>query len=395
MSCLSSLRGRWARAFTLVELLVVIAIIGILIALLLPAVQAAREAARRTQCTNHVKQITLACHNYHGSYKGLPPGEMGTWVYGGYSEPTLSTAGSASAIYHLLPFIEQQPLWNRIQSAYVSASGTAYAPGGAFTFWTDYDPYRIKINAVLCPSDPTGTKRHESELGATNYCFSRGDKIYRVNTANARESGWNKPRGIFQGAWDWKDPPPCRDPSCYYADVVPLAAITDGTTNTVAVSEMVIYGGRRGAIKGDYCMDERWLESDPFSPVTCMGYQGAGGMLTGCTPADSHHLRGHSWSAGYFLMSGFNTVLPPNSPSCANRKGEWSYGLFPPQSNHPGGVNVSMADGSVRFISETIHTGNLAAPESQPWGWTRYVESPYGVWGALGSYEGGEPTGEF
>jgi prepilin-type processing-associated H-X9-DG protein len=88
---------------------------------------------------------------------------------------------------------------------------------------------------------------------------------------------------------------------------------------------------------------------------------------------------------------GFTTILPPNAPSCANAHGEWQEGIFSPDSYHPGGVNVGMADGSVRFIAETVNTGNLAAPvpgssTTVPFG----APSPYGVWGALGSKQGGE-----
>jgi prepilin-type processing-associated H-X9-DG protein len=368
--------------------LVVIAIIGILIALLLPAVQAAREAARRSQCSNNLKQLGLAMHNYLDTYKVFPPGEMGTWQPGGWGAPTISTAGAASPIYHMLPYIEQQPLADTIGSAQ-TYGGTAYAPGGAFTFWSGYVPYRQTISTVLCPSDGKGWGRASTEMALTNYCFSRGDKINRVTTANKRESGWNKPRGVFNGSWQW--PANC-GLDCYYANGVGINEIKDGTSNTIATSELITYQGTRGAIRGDYCMNVSGLDT---SPVIAMSYKGANGMLAICTPADSHHNRGYSWAAGYFLHTGFNTVLPPNAPMASSSKGEWAWGLFPPQSFHPGGVNAGMADGSVRFISETINTGDLSQPEAQGWSTSRAVASPYGVWGALGSIEGGEVVNEF
>lgn len=87
---------------------------------------------------------------------------------------------------------------------------------------------------------------------------------------------------------------------------------------------------------------------------------------------------------GYPMVQGFNTVLPPNAPRCAVDRGEWSWGVFPPTSFHPGGVNLCLADGSVTFVSETIDTGNLAAAD------VTAGRSPYGVWGAIGSRDGGE-----
>lgn len=374
-------------AFTLVELLVVIAIIGVLVGLLLPAVQAAREAARRMSCSNNLKQLSLASHNYHDTFNVFPPGEMGYWQPGGWGAPFDSPSGSTSAVYHMLPFMEQGALYDEINSPQVY-NGDAYAAGGAFTFWTGYVPWQAKVPTVLCPSDGTGLSRGQGQLGATNYCFSRGDKINRVTTSNARERDWNKPRGIFQGAWAWRDGGG-ETVDDYYANAVSISAVTDGTSNTIAMSEMVIYNGTRGALLGDYCMNVGGLDT---SPITCMAFRGGTGMLQGCTPADSHHLRGHSWSAGYFPMSGFNTVLPPNGPMCSSSKGEWAFGLFSPQSYHPAGVNAAMADGSIRFVSETIDTGNLALPEAQGWSASRQVNSPYGVWGAMGSMDGREPA---
>ncbi len=385
------IRRRFQLAFTLVELLVVIAIIGILVALLLPAVQAAREAARRMQCGNNIKQLGLAAHNYHDTYKGFPPGEMGTWEPGGWGAPLISTSGAASPIYHMLPFIEQRPLWDTMQSAQ-NYGGTAFAAGGAFTFWTGYLPYHTKLSGVLCPSDPTGANSNKNALAYSNYCFSRGDKINRATTANAWEAPWNKPRGVFQGSVAWGNNGPATNSTEYYANTVNISSLLDGTSNTISISELVIYRGTRGTLKGDYCMNVGGLSN---SPIQCMAFKGQSGMLQGCTPADSHHHRGLSWAAGYLLHTGFNTVLPPNSPMCSDAKGEWGNGVFSPQSYHPGGVTAGLADGSTRFISETIDTGNLALPEAQPWNGGPRLNSPYGVWGALGSIDGSEAAGNY
>jgi prepilin-type N-terminal cleavage/methylation domain-containing protein/prepilin-type processing-associated H-X9-DG protein len=382
-------RFRWQLAFTLVELLVVIAIIGVLVALLLPAVQAAREAARRMQCSNNMHQLALAAHNYHDTYKGFPPGALGTFEPGGgWGNPIRSTENAASPIYHMLPFVEQQALWNAIQQPQ-TFNGRVWAPGGGVTWFGEYELWWTKIPSVMCPSDPVPPAKGR-EVALTNYCFSRGDKINRVTTTCSWEAGWNKPRGVFQGSVNWGNGAAASHASHSRGGLVSIASILDGTSNTIAISEHVTYRGVRTAIKGSYCMNVS-IATMSSTPIVCMGYKGTNGQLAGCTISDSHWNRGVGWAAGYFLHTGFNTVIPPNGPSCSEAKGEWGSGLFPPQSYHPGGVNAAMSDGSVRFISETIDTGNLAAPEPATWGNpVRPNESPYGVWGRLGSLDGGE-----
>jgi prepilin-type N-terminal cleavage/methylation domain-containing protein/prepilin-type processing-associated H-X9-DG protein len=356
-------RRSW-RAFTLVELLVVIAIIGVLVALLLPAVQAAREAARRSQCQNNIKQLALAMLNYEDTYKALPPGQMGTNPAGCGWNTNNGTCDQASPIYHSLPFIEQGPLWDTIRGP-LSAGGVNYPPYGPWVNWGDYPPYRQKIPSVLCPSDGNAFIPHPNQnaIASVSYAFSRGDLI------NNLVGPGNNRRGPFtQGR------------------CIKLAEVLDGTSNTIGISEQAVYSGSPANLKGSYCMRVAGLDS---SPVIAMAFRGAQGNLVNCTVADSHRRRGESWASGYPMCTGFNTVLPPNAPIATADKGEWTWGLYPPQSYHPGGVNAGLLDGSVRFISETIDTGNLAAPEARISG---LKPSPYGVWGALGSMNGGEPN---
>jgi prepilin-type processing-associated H-X9-DG protein len=117
-----------------------------------------------------------------------------------------------------------------------------------------------------------------------------------------------------------------------------------------------------------------------------MQAKGANGQLVGTLPA-SHHRDGEAWTSGFPMICGFHTILPPNAPSCAIAAGEWNEGMFSADSYHPGGVNGAMCDGSVRFFSETINTGNLGAPVPRL---NSLGLSPYGVWGALGSKDGAE-----
>jgi prepilin-type processing-associated H-X9-DG protein len=123
------------------------------------------------------------------------------------------------------------------------------------------------------------------------------------------------------------------------------------------------------------------------NPSQVLAFKGPNGKLQNCTIASTHWRRGQGWAAGMLMDSGFQTVLPPNSASAAVDVGEWNWGIWPPTSFHPGGVNGGMVDGSVRFISETINCGNLGSAEA---GIVGGAQSPYGVWGAMGSITGGE-----
>jgi hypothetical protein len=355
-----------------VELLVVIAIIGILIALLLPAVQAAREAARRSQCANNLKQLGLAMHNYHDSRNVFPPMNVGT-SGGGWGTHMYHNGDRLGWMAHAMPYYEQGTLWDQIQAG-GTYGGYAVPKGGAHPLWNGYIPYRTLVNAVLCPSDATGWKKVATDLGKNNYCACVGDQIYN-------NVGDTTPRGIF-------------------GSILPCAIrdIYDGTSNTAMLSENTVRTGWAAdcnLLHGCYTI----VGGLDWNPIQCMATRGPNNTLVGSFPG-SHQRRGDSLYAGYPMINGFTTVLPPNSPNCSNCTGEWCWGVFPPDSYHPGGVNLCLADGSTRFISETIDTGDLSCPDP-----TRQNPcsslgnppntSPYGVWGALGSKQGGEPPAQF
>src|SRR6188508_3529740 len=171
------------RAFTLVELLVVIAIIGVLVALLLPAVQAAREAARRSQCSNALKQFGLALHNYGDVFKVFPARRSGTdGTIGNDTGRTMANYQRMSAFIPLLPFIEQKPLFDAIAAGGKYGS-TTYAPGGPAAWNTSYPPFRTQVPILLCPSDKTPPPT-ASQVGRNSYAFSLGDQITNHNSNN-------------------------------------------------------------------------------------------------------------------------------------------------------------------------------------------------------------------
>jgi len=359
----SSHASRKRQAFTLVELLVVIAIIGILIALLLPAVQAAREAARRSQCVNNLKQLGLAHHNYHDTYRTFVSRMAGT------GSPTSACADGnrnrRSGFISLLAFMEQGAMWDQIKAGGGSPVSAPEGPCG----WSRWGPWNYPPAGVRCPSDGDVPAFSSNTLGLHNYGFCIGDQVAVVPYDTTV-------RGIFSAR------------RC-----TSIAKITDGTTNTIMMSERLkAYYGNRTAQASE-------REHVLGMAIGVTGLAGSPGMCQ--TVTDGRYFLagqtirayfGGQWVEGLPENTGLNTVLPPNAPACRDGGQTYNDGrdmVQPPTSRHPGGANALLADGSVRFISETIDTGNLMV--AQPSG----GESRYGVWGALGSKEGGETIGQF
>lgn len=344
------------RAFTLVELLVVIAIIGILIALLLPAVQAAREAARRSSCGNNMKQLGLAIHNYHDTYDAMPY----LSVQAAYGNQFVS------GLVGLLPFVEQGALYDQIKlpntfGGVAYPAYDQYRPPAFPHRGDEYLPWGAMIPAYLCPSDPGMAERSASAQGRNNYCFSVGDWTPRVYD--------NTSRGAFA----------CRD-------TYNFRAITDGLSNTIAMGERCLgtAGGQR--VKGGGVPNQAVALNDlptGNSPIVCMGTLGTGGMYRSGLSYSAYR-GGAFWAAGFPSTTMINTILPPNGPTCSRTTDGAEQMLVPPTSYHPGGAMLLWCDGAVSFISETVDTGNLALPS------VTAGPSPYGVWGAMGSKDGME-----
>lgn len=351
--------ARSRRGFTLIELLVVIAIIAVLIALLLPAVQQAREAARRTQCKNQLKQLGLALHNYHDTYLMFPARRGGTCCWTSSTTPGPNNAGRMSAFFGLLPYMEQAPLYEAIQAG-DSANGVN--PQGGYP-WASWSVWNVTLPWALCPSDGGSgvTERNH------NYVFSAGDLV--LNNLSS-----TSPRGLFGSQRG-----------------MAMGHIPDGTSNTIAMSERL--RGDRSLTAGNQIRIKEGIADAPgilSSAAVCMTTMGTNGYYAASVQAKIRHGR-VIWD-GQMERVGFTTVTPPNGPSCAdsmNANADSASTILAPSSNHTGGVNVVMADGSVRFVSDSINTGILAsAPVTSG-------QSPFGVWGALGSRDGGEPVGEF
>lgn len=374
-ACCFSPRAYRRRAFTLVELLVVIAIIGILIALLLPAVQAAREAARRSTCTNNLKQYGIGLQNYHDANHAFPFGIGGTGVYNVAGLP-MTNALRASTYIPMLPYIEQQAMYDLIRSG--GPALPPYPPNEPVTpsygrhAWAPWIYWDYTLPIMVCPSDVTPPVADDRN---SNYCFSRGDTISGLNetivTATRGMFGLINSSTVVGGG-----------PSA----TIRIADVLDGTSNTIAMSERVMHDnvgiGARPSVKTRDGI--RMSITVSTGPGKCLVTVAGGYYIA---PAQVKGYGGRCWTDGHCERTGFNTVLPPNAPSCAqgaNAAADSNIGVYPPTSYHPGGALIVMCDGSVRFVTDGVDTGNLALPPATS------GPSPYGVWGALGSRNGGE-----
>jgi prepilin-type N-terminal cleavage/methylation domain-containing protein/prepilin-type processing-associated H-X9-DG protein len=351
---------RSRRGFTLIELLVVIAIIAVLISLLLPAVQSAREAARRAQCTNNLKQIGLAMHNYHTANNTFPPGTAAS--YNTLNGNTACIAGMGwSAQSLMLSYLEQAPLYNAANFSLDPIQANSGNGANTTAVYT-------RLAAFICPSDNNAglqTGGTGSPL-LNNYYASEGTTDYSNAGTNNNPppncNGGTGSTGLF-----------------YYAISYGIQQITDGTSNTVAFSEGLT--GSNGTVPKNYVTgvnlnsspasyQDVWTSISPPGPApgTVMA-----GILQNCsstfvTATAGNGLntnQGWLWAWGAEAMTMFNTIVPPQSQqytwgNC--RFSNFTSGvqsadhsnIVNATSNHPGGCEVLMADGHVQFIKGTI-----------------------------------------
>ncbi|TWT97334.1 DUF1559 domain-containing protein [Neorhodopirellula pilleata] len=389
--------------FTLVELLVVIAIIGVLVGLLLPAVQAAREAARRMSCSNNFKQIGLGIHNYHSAYNQLPIHGNGTDIPNG-AQPwaqlgnTTSNNRHGSYLIAILPFVEQQALWEQISNPLANPGGTpnpwqAMGPGPAVIA---YGPWGTELPGYRCPSDPgVGLPA----LGRTNYGACTGDSSvmsregavyvhtvatgatmpYSMSNSTQAERSRLVHRGMFVLFGNMK-----------FRDTL------DGLANTIMCGELATDLGdadNRTSRPGDVAYTDsgsgrnqcrqnpkyQYQFHDPARPSFW--------IPAAATTVSATSARGYRWHDCHPLFTQVHTILPPNSGLCTGFNDSHDQTVTA-SSRHQGGAHVLMGDGAVKFITDSIEAGNsnrhMVSYHGSPVSVAGEV-SPYGLWGALGT----------
>jgi prepilin-type N-terminal cleavage/methylation domain-containing protein len=352
--------------FTLVELLVVIAIIGILIALLLPAVQAAREAARRMSCSSKMKQYMLAIHNHHDAKSELPAARFSLAKYHMWS-------GHVA----LFPFYEMTARYSALESA-TSETKT----------WDGNEHASGIIPILICPSDPNGTRPGNTSTlnpsigknGRSNIVMSRGDGI------------WNCELAVASTRSDKRDEIKNRGLFFPYTNRT-FDFVTDGTSNTIAISETVSADSPTTTnVKGGVVPNAGSVDSNATDRQNKCLNRRNGNVLTG-TITEIEEGRGNRFGDGRVYFTGFHTIFPPNYPSCAYKTSDspkidstnpTNWGIYSMSSYHSGGANTGRLDGSVHFLNENINFGSSTALQVQS------GPSPFGVLGALGTPSSGE-----
>ena len=360
-------RSHIHRGFTLVELLVVIAIIGILVGLLLPAVQAAREAARRMQCSNNLKQLGLATLNYESAVRKFPPGRLSPdYAINGVVQQNYTTypatlapgssTGFRSVHTFILPYMEQNNIYNLID--FSKPTSVRMTTGGGVTpVNANYQAYANAAGLFICPSCPnTGVLITENNYrynfgGATPFGGSRGSDRNDLE-ANSPAGFSSKGNGAFS-----------------MGNGLSVGAITDGLSNTTFFSERTKGSGRsltglpaiedvtnllsrpQGLIDADVLM----AECGAMAPQVNGGFNfnSAGRWLQGTDFSNG-------WPFGFYSSTMYNHVAPPNwkSIDCGTRSAipdaPGEHAIMSARSLHTGGVNASMGDGSVRFVSSSV-----------------------------------------
>ena len=334
--------------FTILELLVVIAVIGMLLALLLPAVRTSTGASRRMICANNLKQLAYAVHNYHDAHGQLP------WMMTGTDRgktPWDGNANRLSGFVGLTPYLEPTGWASQIYDG-GTFGAREVPPMGPMPTVTGYEPFDRGSSVFQCPA-----AEREASAGI-NYALCLGDIAENLH----RPAG---ARGAFAPG-----------------HALTLHDISDGVSTTLMLGEI---GGLDSHLGARIVVDRSpKLLSEPALAIRWTRKQGNRLVVDAVARAEQ---RGARWADGAAYSTMFNSILPPNSPSVVPRNADLVDGYYSVASSHQGGVQAAMMDASVHFISDEIDHGSL---HSAPPAATTTGPSPYGVWGALGTANSSE-----
>ncbi len=333
------------------------------------------------QCSNNFKQLGLAFHTYHDAGKAFPAQRCG---------PSDEISWGMHGFYiALLPYFEQGALYSEITSrTHPACPAAAGKCGTASHCWPNClgneTPFNTVLNTLGCPSD--GSSRSLSPIrqaGGTNYMGSIGDSPWAQGESEVNN------RGFFGGGCGYQGVT-TSGPNAVFRN---MSSMSDGTSNTIMMSEAVMADAAASQkIKGGIAV------VTGNTPGVCSSTPRQDGSSSSFKANGwSAALRGSAWCDGRNFSTGFQTILPPNAPSCNNGDlhSGWERGYYTASSNHTGGVNGGLGDGSVQFISDTISSDSGYDTPHKAMEWPGDTvkpsgASPWGVWGAYGSVNGGE-----
>lgn len=407
-----------SHGFTMIEVMTVVAVIGVLVGLLLPAIQSSRECARRMSCASNLSQIGLAVSGYHNAFGQYPvqlSGTDGSTVAGADNDRRLSI------FVALIPFLEKTELYDAINQPIAKGplgqfgvhgkrniepelypddeplptSTVATWPAGGPEPTADYPAWFIDLPVLRCPSDPG---MGLPAFGRTNYAACLGDGMVATSTGPLIEKNGTyvidpgrakatdvAMRGIFV---------PRR--------VTRMSDVTDGRSQTLLLGEIATGLGDDG-VRTKPVVAEQMQQTQQLRDVPELARQS--GVIDPRRPNfwenDQFYLtspslreveRGYRWADGMPLFSGFNTILPPNREITLSVDREDSDGVLTASSRHNIGVNVCFADGAVKFITDFVDAGDSNRPTVYPSSYPELesesgvpMPSPYGIWGAMGT----------
>lgn len=353
--------------FTLREIFVLTFAVALLLALAVTLVSGAREQARRMQCSNNLKQLVLAIHNYHDAYKAMPCAMGGT-----EGSPLVSNAGSRSGFVSFMPFLEASPFYSNL----MTGDPPRIPPGGSAPWIagpTKAEFWDYVIPSFVCPSD-LAPEPKAGEYGATNYAFCWGDSVASLlDIADLNVPDKLPTRGPFQAR--------------FYKS---FRDVQDGLSNTLAFGEIArkAPSPKHGVVAVVQGIDQ--------NPSLCIAQFDGARFVSGTTFVSTPQRRGGRWCDGRPHYSGFTTVLAPNSSSCTTTDDDGTWGIYSSSSSHKGVIQVGFLDGACRFISNSIDCGSpTAVPPDAAQRAGDALESPYGVWGAIGTIASGDAKTTF